>query len=393
MNGNKKVILHLIFDGILFDRTYSHFEEMENYENRYLFGGFITDEKIKYIKNTEKLIRVESLEEWGKIVSDSQVDIIYMHGLWPDYIKAIDYVRDNVIIMWWCYGMEIYENCYGLPPLMGLNIYKPKTYEFVESFGGFRYKIKLCLLLRHPKIYMLWRKISDTIHRRPERKLIKMLSRIDYAFTPLEKELVELKKKCPYIKAKPFKLRAMIERLPIEIHEKSGNLLLEHSANISNNHLDLLASLKEKKLNLQGRDIYVPLGYGNEKLAALVHDEAHFDGAVVKCLMDAMPFEEYKKMMSGCTHAIFGMLRQSGLGNIFLCFQKGIKIFFFKDSILYKQFISDGFHVYSIEDDLNEKSIREPLEKDKALRNYELYYTKFVSTDSFQQQFSNILNS
>ena len=61
--------------------------------------------------------------------------------------------------------------------------------------------------------------------------------------------------------------------------------------------------------------------------------------------------------MSGCTHAIFGMIRQSGLGNIYLCFRKGIKVFLFKDSILYKQFKTDGYHVFSIEDELNDNSI------------------------------------
>ena len=136
MNGNKKVILHLVFDGILFDRVYPHFEKMDKYENRYLFGSLNCNEKIKYIKNTEKILRVDSVDAWGKIVGDPCVDVIYMHGLWPDYLKAIDYVRDNVIVMWWCYGMEIYESSFGVPSLMGLNIYKPRTYKFLESLGG-----------------------------------------------------------------------------------------------------------------------------------------------------------------------------------------------------------------------------------------------------------------
>lgn len=392
MNGNKKVILHLIFDGVLFDQRYNAFEGMDNYENRYLFGILNTDEEIKYIKNTEKLIRVDSLEKWGQIVSDPQVDVIYMHGLWSNYLKAIDYVRDDVIIMWWCYGMEIYENCFGFPPLMRLNIYKPRTYKYLESFGGFRYKLKLSLLLRHPRLYMLWRKISDIIHRRPESKLKKMLSRIDFAFTPLETELVELKKKHPYIKAKPFKLRGVIEKEPIEIHEKAGNILLEHSANISNNHLDILTALKEKQLNMQGKNVYIPLSYGEEKLAERVKDEAKFEGVNVHCLMEALPYNEYKEMLDGCTHAIFGMIRQSGLGNIYLCLRKGIKVFFFKDSMLYKQFKSDGYYVYSIEDDLNDVSIKEPLTREQATINYNIFYSKFDNSyGTYQQQLDNIL--
>lgn len=397
MNGNKKVILHLIFDGILFDRIYSRFEEMENYENRYLFGSLNTDFEIKYIKNTEKLIRVDSLDEWGKFVSDPQVDIIYMHGLWSDYIKAIDYVRDDVIIMWWCYGMEIYENCFGLPPLMGLNIYKPRTYKFLESLGGLHHRVNLSLLLRHPQIYTLLHVIWDFIHLRPihrgtASKLKKMLSRIDYAFTPLEIELQKLKKKHPYIKAKPYILRAYAEKEPLEFRKATGNILLEHSANISGNHLDIIAEIKSKKLDLRNRNIYIPLSYGEEKLAERVIDEAKFDGANLQCLMEVLPVEEYKKMMSGCTHAIFGMIRQSGLGNIYMCFRKGIKVFLFKDSILYKQFKADGCYVYSIEDDLNDISIKEPLTREQAAYNYNYIYSIYDnSLGSYQQQLDNIL--
>lgn len=393
MTGEKKVILHLIFDGVLFDQVYPLFEKMDHYENRYLFGSLNVAEDIKYIKNTEKLIRVDSLEKWGQIVSDPQLDIIYMHGLWPDYLKIIDYVRDNVIIMWWCYGMEIYENCFGLPPLMGLNIYKPRTYKFLESFGGFRRRMNLNLLFRHPQIYLLLSKIWNFIHQRKNSILKEVLARIDYAFTPLEIELLELKKRHSYIKAKPFVLRGLIPNEPLLIHYSIGNILLEHSANISDNHLDIIAALREKEINLYGRDIYIPLGYGVKDLAEKVQEEAHFDGANVHCLMDTLPFDDYAKMMDSCTHAIFGMIRQSGLGNIFLCFKKGIKVFFFKDSMLYKQFKADGYHVFSIEEDLNDDSIKEPLSENQALDNYNFFNTQWCDLGTFQEQMDKLLKN
>ena len=391
MNGNKKVILHLISDGVHFDQVYPQFEIMDNYENQYLFGSLNTDKEIRYIKNTEKLIRVDSLEKWGEFVSDPQVDVIYMHGLWSDYLKAIDYVRDDVIIMWWCYGMEIYESCFGFPPLMCLNIFKPRTYEFQESLGGLRYKVKLNLILRRPRIYMLLRTINDIIHRRPKSKLKKMLSRVDYAFTPLEVELQELKKKHPYIKAKPFILRGLVGKGPLVVHKETGNILLEHSANISNNHLDIIAAIKNKKLDLRERDIIVPLSYGVSKVAERIKDEAKFEGANVQCLMEALPFNDYNKMLNSCTHAIFGMIRQSGLGSIFLCLRKGIKVFFFKDSILYKQFKADGYYVYSIENDLNDVSILEPLTEVQALNNYNIFYTLKRDLGTYQEQMDRIL--
>lgn len=221
-----------------------------------------------------------------------------------------------------------------------------------------------------------------------------MLSRIDYIFTPLESEFVGLKKNNPNIKAKRYILRRPMEKGLLDIHQQTGGVLLEHSASLTNNHLDIIAVIKKKKIDLIERDVFIPLSYGNRKLAERVKEKASFKRANVHCLMDPLPFNEYTEMMSGCTHAIFGMLRQSGLGNIYLCFQKGIKVFLFRDSILFKQFKNDGYCVYSIEDDLNDSNIKTPLTPEQSLHNYNLYYTQFDrSIGSYEQQFDKIFNS
>jgi hypothetical protein len=394
MNVDKKVILHITFDGVLFDQVYPQFEAMERYENRYLLGAIGSSKKLKFIKNSEKIIRADNLDEWGKFISDPQVDIIYLHGLWKDYLKAVDFIQDNVKVMWWCYGMEIYENVFGQPALMGLNIYKPKTLRFYLSTGPFYIRISHKLLFYCPKLYVLIRGFFNAIFRRPERKLKKMLSRIDFAFTPLKMELDVLKKRHPYIKGKPYRFVGVANKDVMERHSQMGHLLFEHSAHISNNHLDVLDSIKEKQLDFKGRNIYVPLSYGVKKMAERVKEESKFEGANVCCLMEPLPYQEYSEMISSCSHAIFGMIRQSGLGNIYLCFRKGIKVFLFKDSILFKQLKNDGYYVYSIEDDLNEESIKTPLAMEQADHNYNLFYEQFGgSVESFEQQFDRILNS
>lgn len=393
MNGNKKVILHLTFDGILFDRMYSRFEKMEGYENRYLLETIGGANQLKYIKNIEKIERADSLDEWGKIVSDPQVDILFLHGLWRGYLKAVDLIQSNVKVMWWCYGMEIYENVFGRPALMGLNIYKPRTLRFYLSCGPFYIRLLHRLLLFHPRLYVLIRMSFDIVFRKPERNLKKMLSRIDYVWTPLETEFDEFKKRHPYIKGKPYRLRPVVNKDDVEIHNQTGGILLEHSANITNNHLDILDSIKRKKINLSGRTIYIPLSYGEKKMARLVEEEAKFEGATVHCLKNPLPLNDYNEMISSCSHAVYGMLRQSGLGNVYLCFRKGIKVFFFEDSILFKQFKKDGYYVYSIENDLNDHSIESPLTPEEAIHNYNLFYTQFeCSNRTFEQQFDAILN-
>ena len=392
MKGNQRVILHIIFDGVLFDQVYPRFEKMEKYDNRYLLDNLGNEHRFKFIRNSEKIICAKTLEEWSHVIKDPSVDIIYMHGLWQSYLKIIDYIRPNVVVMWWVYGMEIYENCLRWPPLLPLRLYKPRTHWFCLKNIMSIHLLTADLSVYFPKIYVSLIKIYYFIKGKKGDELKRLLSRIDFAFTPLEIELEELKKRHPYIKAKPYRLRPSFVKEPIQIHKSVGGILLEHSANLTNNHLDIIAAIKKKELNLKNRDIYIPLSYGEKKLADRVQIEANFEDANVHCLMEAIPFSEYSEMISSCTHAIFGMLRQSGLGNIYLCLRRGVKVFFFEDSILYKYFKNKDFYVFTIEHDLNDSSITEPLTIEQAQNNYDRFYSMFgASYGTYQQQFDEIL--
>ena len=176
------------------------------------------------------------------------------------------------------------------------------------------------------------------------------------------------------------------------MHHDFNHILFEHSANISNNHLDVIEAMMH--LDLSGRVIHVPLNYGPEKMKENVKANAHFMNADVKYIEDVMPFEQYKSLLAGCSHAIFGMMRQSGLGNIHLCIKNGVKIFFFRDSMLYKHFMSQGYYVYSIEEDMTNEAIRKPLTSEEILHNYELFYKEFPEGDfSYDKQFNQILGT
>ena len=393
MNGNKIVILHIICDSIFFDKLFPLFERMEGYENRYLFKGLIADNtQFAYIKNSEKVICASTLKEWGDVVGDPQNDIIYFEGLWKDSLKAVDFIREEAIVMWWCMGQEIYGNEYGWAPLMSLKIYKLKTLFFVLRHSKtLRSFISKSLTWVFPQLYDT---MQDIRYRIQGKRYIhkEMLGRIDYAFTPLPIELDELKKRHPYIKAKPYKLGATAQPWPFEYQKKVGHILFDHSAMSNNNHLDLLPITK--KLHLTGRNIYVPLSYGNDDIAGYMLKHASFEGANTHFLTEVIPGKDYLQLVSNCSHALFGTIRQSGLGNANIMLRKGVKMFYFEDSIMYKQLKSDGYYVFSIEKDLNDDSIREPLSDEMALHNYNLFYKIHgTSCESYQQQFDRILAS
>ena len=160
----------------------------------------------------------------------------------------------------------------------------------------------------------------------------------------------------------------------------------------NNNHLDLLAVTK--KLHLEGRTIYMPLSYGNNDVADYMIKHASFRGADTHFLKNVLPKDDYLQLLSKCSHALFGTIRQSGLGNINLLLRRGVKIFFFKDSIMYKHLKQEGYYVFSIENDLDDVSISTPLTNEMALHNYNLFYKKAGElSESFKEQFDRILLS
>ena len=387
------VILHIVFDSVLFDKVYPEFEKMEGYENRYLFRSLNFDKSsFKFVKNNEKIICAASLEEWGTIVNDPRNDIIYFHALWKDSLKAIDYIRKDVIVMWRCFGYEIYDNEYGWAPLLPVKVYKPRTFLFfLRNSNRVRSFLSRSMTWTFPRLYDCLQSIRYCIEGK--RRLHKeMLSRIDFAFTPLPIELEELKKRHPYIKAKPYVLRTNKPQWPFEYQEKVGHILFEHSAMLNNNHLDLMAAMK--KLHLTGRNVYVPLSYGDDFVVDYLLNHVSFNGAETHFLTELLSGKDYKELLSHCSHALFGTIRQSGLGNLNIMLRMGIKVFFFEDSIMYKHFKREGYYVFSVEKDLNDESISTPLSYDMALHNYNLFYQKRGEFgESYQQQLDSLLSS
>ncbi len=391
MEGKEKVILHITPDIIWFDKIYPNFEKMEGYKNIYLLDCINTDKsRLCYIKSTEKVICASSLEDWGKIIGDSRNDVIYFHSLTKYSIAAVNFIRKEAVVMWWCFGYEIYENAFGRSPLLPVKVYKPRTFRYyLKHSKSFKSFVSRIMVNKIPRLYDIFMSVGcgvvgkTNIHK-------KMLNRIDYAFTPLPIEFEELKKRHAYIKAKPYRLRGSAVQWPFDYKEKEGNILFEHSSMLSNNPFDLLYSMK--KLHLNGRNVYAPLSYGNVGLVDFFKKNDNIAGADIHVITEMIPANEYIQLISNCSHALFGMIRQSGLGNAYIMLRKGVKMFYYEDSIMYKHFKREGYYVFSIEKDLNDESIKTPLTEEMALHNYNLFYKNFETKgESYQQQFDRIL--
>ena len=130
--------------------------------------------------------------------------------------------------------------------------------------------------------------------------------------------------------------------------------------------------------------------YGWEEVKDKVKEFDGLNGCKAVYIEERLPLEEYENMMSKCSHAIYGTLRQQALGNIFGCFKTGVKVFLYKDSMDYIQFKKDGFVVFAIED-MNFEALSKPLSKEEAMHNNELYYSLYeMPQDYLQKQFDSL---
>ena len=218
-----------------------------------------------------------------------------------------------------------------------------------------------------------------------------MLKRVDYLFTPLENEYDELRKRNKIIKAKPFRLYSWQTpcESPIQ-HSRPGEILIDHSAVLSNNHTDIFHALR--KIDVKERTLNIPISYGDDFMKQKIKTYESFNGSNTLFLESPIPFKDYQEMIRKCTHAIFGGIRQTGLGNNYLCLRNGVKIFMFKDSITYKYLTKTGYYVFSIEDDLSDREIKVPLSENAAMHNFNLFYKLHgVSHGTYEKQFDRLL--
>ena len=390
MRNGKRVILHVASDSQHFAGVYRRFEKLSGYESVFLLmpkkEGH-EDEDYFFIRDyRDRIVQAADWEEWKSYFSHPDVDIIYYWGVFPDFFKSVDSIGKDKIVILWVFGRDIYEVVdTSYPPILNVRLYKPCTFTLLNW-----QRVKRFHLLRSNLAYMVPN--YDLLRGKIDRRAL--LKRADYIETPLPIECELIVKKLG-IKARPFMLdnRGCEPRMPIVEHSAPGKILVNHSGALTNNHLDVLHVMR--KVNLNGRDVVFPVNYGFGKGLLLMKMRKHKDlgGGRMVFLENILPLDEYQVLLKQTTHAVFGPLRQQALGNIFMCFIYGVKIFLYKDGILYKQFIKDGFKVFSIEKELNTKNLETPLSKEDAEYNNRLYYSLYGLWEGYTQKCFNDLFS
>lgn len=381
----KIVILHIFTDEKFFDRVSLFFDSLSNVKNLYYY--YIGDKNIpfKYIKCKDKVKLISSFRDYQDILSSSQIDIIYFQSLHTSFYRYFKYINSKTIVIWWCFGFEIYNSQRFFSPLVKVDLFKQQTLEYRRNYIKYNsikdYLRPIYWILCFPVDY--WR-----------RK--KILGRIDY-FSPILPIEYVLMKKNPFFKAKPFMLNEGPGfKLDVKFtnFKYAQNILIGNSLTYTNNHLDIFYKIRSYKL--ENQKYIIPINYGTDycgnrelfkKLSGLSLDNTIW-------VEDFLSLEDYKTLISTASHAIFGHMRQQAMGNINLCLLSGVKVFLYKDSILYRQLKDYGYTVFSIEEDLTEQALQIPLSSEDAYKNYtiklQLSADKIVKTENELVQIINL---
>jgi hypothetical protein len=355
-----KKAIHIVIDDKFIDSAIDIFSRMLFFEHRYLW--LRQYDKFKWIKQINKIEIIEDTKELIEILN-IDADIIFIHSLYF-HPRHLLHINANIKTVWIFWGYDAYSNkgFFNEHKLLRVHFYKSYTQKYIKEYRKKR-------LIENFKSF-----IHNIFFNHYYWLFVK---RVDYIANELSFEY-ELLKKNNNLSAKYIYFQYLFQETQYVI--TGDNILLGNSADISNNHLDVIQLLKN--IDLRNRKIFLPLSYPSYSDKAIYIKRIQESLELVQnisseIMEDYMPLEKYHEKISSCAYAIFGHIRQQALGNIIQLLFNGCKIFLYKESIVYRALVEKGFILFTIDNDLNHDLLNTPLTEDEKQRNKALYFKNY----------------
>jgi len=290
-----------------------------------------------------------------KFVQNNSCDFVILHSLFIS-LKVISKI--NRPIIWNSWGWDIYSDVDSPEKkAVPLPLYKAQTRKYVRSHLSIKAKLK-----KFFSFYYSW-------------SYKRKLKRIEYVSTVFPEEYWYVKKVkeslkfFPFRYIEPFRKETEPEKA-LDLNERC--ILLGNSCDLTNNHMDILSLLEAKKEKMTViMPISYPIGMEQYRKDLLKFTESlHY--VKVRVLLDFMPYEKYCDLISRCSCAIFGHIRQQAAGNISSMLKAGAKVFLYEESFAYKHYSSLGCKVFSIENEIDSRNFFDYYEEDLRKRNREI---------------------
>jgi hypothetical protein len=326
------MILHICEDNRFVAMAKKQFEICK--ENQHLFLVNSSSKGLKYItKDNSIIVEKAGTKKHSEVVNQYLYDAIIFHNCNQKYKwNIINNLPKNILIIWFSWGSDIY-----MLPQFKNKLYTEKTTQILKknnlTYNNYSLDYFSRLLLGKYK------------------KQLSAYKRINYCAPVMSKDL-NLLEQHYNIKIKELDFTYGDINLyigeSIDKNSEGNNILVGNSADFSNNHIDILNTLKNK--NIGNSKIIVPLSYGGHKkyINHIVSQGKLMFRDKFTPLLEVLLLIEYREILYSCKIAIFNHKRQQALGNIIMLLWMGVKLFLDEENPIYSFLKDNNIIVYKI---------------------------------------------
>lgn len=373
MDDNNFMILHLIIDHQVIERSLGIYEELFPNRNRVLIFSDMTSFKhlSKYADNT--IVSRHNIKDVASFYDFTNVKYVIAHYL---TFEMVDFVREmpkSIHFCWEIYGYDLYNQFLDK---QGYKLYYTNPFKYADWHPVFRtyfrelfdillelkgYKYKSKRSIRKCFNYITKRTNSIGVCCEGDKTVLEKFSKRNYSSFDF----------CNY------SLKETLGNLYGHDYSNGTKVLVGNSASFSNNHMYVLKYLKKNALAHESK-IMMSLSYGGtDSYKEMVMREYNKEFAGnVECLLSYMPLHEYNNIFLQLNSLVLCAWRQESIGTIFMGFYLGLRIYMSKKSPLYTSLSKLGFYVFTIESsDINDINV--PLELTKREHNRNLLFNTF----------------
>ncbi len=373
------MILHLVHDEKIINRTIAIFEEVAPNQN--IFVVF-TRHQLKYINTQQNVIFFQDFKQY----QGEKFSSVIIHFLNSRKIRFITkYIAKGTPIYWIIWGNDLYNK-----------LLYPKGYEIYDTQSSYYKKVKKSFIKN------LVNKVIDNFKTvKIEKFISKYIDYITVDSTQTDYDmLLKYYPKLKNIPCREFFYYPIETTLGEELIKKSvedNNIQIGNSASITNNHEYVMRFLS--KLTIGNRNVYVPLSYSgtNEYKNTVKRKGLEYFGDKFKSLDDFLPLEEYNKLMLSVGFAIYGNFRQEAIGNVVISLYLGAKVFFPENAPFHLWAQKLNLIVFKLES-ISQEEIDQPLDTNSIAHNrsiiikfYNRERLKSLIVETFITKHTNIL--
>lgn len=332
--------------------------------------------EFKYMSKVDR-VQIVTPDELIALLCKGRYDALFIHNFLYMPLHYMGRIPSYVKVFWFAWGYDIY-NTPKDNPYVKMRLLHSKSASLLPKLRKIQ-KRPFTTRLKN----IIRKKVKNTFcydrqnHNDDVDVYRKAVSRVDYfaGVFPEEYDLLNVHeefnaKKVIYEYTNPTDWSEHMDDIP----QIGRNVLIGNSADINNNHLDILDYLGDIQWN--DTKVIVPLSYGGSKLYADCIAKAYSDffGKNCMALKDYMPRDRYFELLSSVGVGIFFHERQQATCNIEELLRHGVKLFLSESSINYKHYKSLGYYVYSLQRDFNQESLNTPLTQEQKVHNAKLWY-------------------